>query len=387
MTGNRICPVCDEQKERLARHWSYCEWPTIGTDLKQTLRGILLGAGSLQGNGDAKFLTLRTKHRELAEWLLKQLGWLAHSCRRREGREDHAPTYVARTHAHETLGHWRHRWYESDGRKRLQTDGRLTPHAGRLWWALAGGLEWGEYDSQRRGAFSAAQPDKEQRIAAILTDAGFNPTVYDGRVVLESTVLDAWLEWIGSMVPGVEYKWAPTQTVYRSFKRGRLLSGQAGMTALDVLGYLMEAAHQVGRSPTVAEFDALDLPCSSNLIRRHFGGWDTAKRLVGLEVHIDSDELRRLYWDEGLSLTEVGDELGISADATRELMQEHGIPRRDAGGHNYIDANADELERLYWDGGLSLGGVAEELDMSPATVRQRMEDFGIPRRGPGESPE
>jgi len=216
MPANRVCPVCGERKERLSRHWSYCEWPTIGGDLQETLRGILLGGGSLQGNGDAKHLIVQTRHRELADWLLEQLGWLAHSCTRREGRDGHAPTYAVRTHAHETLGHWRHRWYGGDGHKRIRTDVTLTPHVGRLWWALAGGLEWYEYDSQRTGAFSADQPDKEQRIAAVLTDAGFDPTVHDDRVVLKPTTLDAWLEWIGSMAPGAEHKWAPTQTAYRS---------------------------------------------------------------------------------------------------------------------------------------------------------------------------
>ena len=216
MTPNRVCPVCGEQKERLSRHWSYCEWPTIGGNLQETLHGILLGGGSLQGNGDAKHLIVQTRHRELADWLLEQLDWLAHSCTRREGRSDHAPVYAVRSHAHETLGHWRHRWYDADANKRIRTDGTLTPHVGRLWWALAGGLVWGEYDSQRRGEFSAAQPDKEQRVAAILTDTGVNPTVYDDRVILEPTTLDAWLEWIGPAVPGVRHKWASTLAAYRS---------------------------------------------------------------------------------------------------------------------------------------------------------------------------
>jgi len=216
MTGNRVCPVCDEQKERLSRHWSYCEWPAIGSDLQETLRGILLSGGSLQGNGDAKHLIVQTRHRELADWLLEQLDWLAHSCTRREGRDDHAPVYAVRSHAHETLGHWRHRWYDADGRKRIRTDITPTPHVGRLWWALAGGLVWGEHNSQRRGEFSAAQPGKEQRIAAVLTDAGFDPTVYGERVILEPTVLDAWLKWIGPTIPGVGHKWASTLEAYRS---------------------------------------------------------------------------------------------------------------------------------------------------------------------------
>jgi len=397
MTGNRVCPVCGEQKERLSRHWSYCEWPTIDADLQETLRGILLGAGSLQGNGDAKHLIVQTRHRELADWLLEQLDWLAHSCKRREGRGDHAPTYAVRSHAHETLGHWRHRWYDGDGCKRIRTDVTLTPHVGRIWWALAGGLEWYEYDSQRTGVFSADQPNKEQRIAAVLTDAGFAPTVLDDRVVLKPTTLDVWLEWIGSMAPGAEHKWAPTQTAYRSFRKGALLSAQANMTALDALECLIEAAHQVGDSPTKAEFDDCDLPCSSSLIRRHFGSWDTAKRLVGLQINasahhpagsdIGPDELQRLYWDEGLTLNEIGDELEISKSTVQALMEEYDIPRRDAGGHNYIEADSEELERLYWDVGLTVAEVADELDMSPATVRQRMDDFEIPRRGLGKSSE
>jgi len=217
MSANRVCPVCGETKERLSRHWSYCKWPTIEANLQETLRGILLGAGSLQGNGDAKHLIVQTQHRELADWLLEQLDWLAHSCKRREGRGDRVPMYAVRTHAHETIGHWRHRWYTDDGHKRIRTDLTLTPRIGRLWWAVAGGLEWaGEYDSQRKGVFSADQPGKEQRIAAILADAGVDPTVLDDRVVLKPSALDDWLAWIGPMVPGVGHKWASTLAAYRS---------------------------------------------------------------------------------------------------------------------------------------------------------------------------
>ena len=283
MPANRVCPVCGEQKERLSRHWSYCEWPSIGADLQETLRGILLGAGSLQGNGDAKHLIVQTQHRELADWLLEQLDWLAHSCKRREGRSDHAPTYVVRSHAHETLGHWRHRWYDGDGCKRIRTDVTLTPHVGRLWWALAGGLEWGEYDSQQKGVFSAAQPGQQYRIAAILAEAGFDPTVHDDRVVLKPTALDAWLEWIGPSVPGVEHKWATNRIEYQTLRRSP--DDQQEYKAQLCITALQTAATDISERLTPARFDEQVEIVDSTTVMDTLGGgnWLDALSVAGVQ--------------------------------------------------------------------------------------------------------
>ena len=35
--GSRDCPVCGETKDRLSRHWSYCEFPNADGDLRSHL--------------------------------------------------------------------------------------------------------------------------------------------------------------------------------------------------------------------------------------------------------------------------------------------------------------------------------------------------------------
>jgi hypothetical protein len=219
--GSRDCPVCGETKDRLSRHWSYCEFPDVTDGLRALLTGILLGGGSLQGHGEnTQHLLVQTTSRDLAEWLFGELGWLAHSLRRETFDGEHDPIYHVRTHAHSYLRRLRDDWYR-DGTKRLRTAVALSPRAGRAWWALAGGLEWtGDYDSQVRGTFSAKADSRAAAIITLLERRGYEPRRLNRRVVLYGDDLRGWLDWIGGPVPGVEYKWALGRDAYELF-RGR----------------------------------------------------------------------------------------------------------------------------------------------------------------------
>lgn len=213
--GNRRCPECGETKDRLSRHWSFCEFPTVDDDLRALLTGVLLGGGTLQGNGEnTQHLLVQTTSEQLARWLFRELDWLAHSLGREIFEGEREPIYRVRTHGHTFLRWLRDAWYR-DGKKRIQADTSLTPRSARVWWALAGGLEWtGPHDSQVRGTVSAEADARAEAIASVLETAGFKCKRLDRRVVIYRPVLREWLAWIGEPVPGVEHKWALHQDVY-----------------------------------------------------------------------------------------------------------------------------------------------------------------------------
>ena len=52
----------------------------------------------------------------------------------------------------------------------------------------------------------------------------------------------------------------------------------------DVIQLLQHAADELGKSPTVREFNSLDLEVSSDNIKRLFGTWNGAKEVAGLET-------------------------------------------------------------------------------------------------------
>lgn len=218
-----ICPTCDREYARISQHWakSSCDHPTVTRTSHDFLTGLLLGGGSVQGNSANKYTTIGTRHRPLADWLYTELDWLAHSLRRVDPPGEQGQFYRVRTHAHPALTAYR-QWYV-DGRKRLpeRICIDLNSRGGRVWWALAGGLQWSdpEYATTRQATVSALDDDRAARITAILEDIGLEPTRAGKRVQLPPKQTTAWLEWIGPPVPGVEYKWAADHQEYRTAKR------------------------------------------------------------------------------------------------------------------------------------------------------------------------
>ncbi|QCW05294.1 hypothetical protein [Natrinema pallidum] len=212
------CPRGCGSYQRLSRHWSgpNCEFPPLSADQRETVEGLLLAGATIAGNGPNKHLVVGTVHEPLATWLADQLEWLTHSVRERDGGENRQLEYRVRTHAHATLS----RYVEwTDGDRRPPEGYEPTAHTARVWYALAGGLQWpGEYDSQRTALFSAEADARAAWIMDVLEAAGFEPTRAGKRVQLRPTETTRFLEWIGEPVPGVVYKWTDSKDEYQALR-------------------------------------------------------------------------------------------------------------------------------------------------------------------------
>jgi hypothetical protein len=197
----------------------------------RTHRGAAPRDGHIGGNGANKHFHLSTLWRPFAAWVFRELGWLAATIvfldNSQENRERPVPAqqYKIRTHAHPALTRLRS-WYDESGTRRLPAPedlpaGRLTPRAGRAWHATAGSLGWSnpDYATTRQAYFSAEADDRADRVKTLFESAGFEPTRADKGVQLPPTQTSAWLDWVGSPVEGVEYKWADSPNEYRKTKR------------------------------------------------------------------------------------------------------------------------------------------------------------------------
>jgi hypothetical protein len=168
------CPDCGEEYARLAMHWQGpCSPSPLATDVLELLAGLLLGDGYVGGSGPNNHFQLSTRWRPLAAWLFDELGWLASRVTRVEHPDRPAPNqqYIIRTHAHPGLTRFR-AWYTEGGGKgrgvrRLPAPedlpaGRLTPRAGRGWYAAAGSVAWSDptYATTRQASFPATNDER-----------------------------------------------------------------------------------------------------------------------------------------------------------------------------------------------------------------------------------
>ena len=103
---------------------------------------------------------------------------------------------------------------------------------------------------------------------------------------------------------------------------------------------------------------------------------------------MDAERVERLYWDEGYSLADVGDVYDSDGVTVLNFMKDEGIPRRTPDqekGTAWKDA--DRLRRLYWDEGLTLEEIGDKLGCTAGTAGRWMERLGVDRElPPGEKP-
>lgn len=95
----------------------------------------------------------------------------------------------------------------------------------------------------------------------------------------------------------------------------------------------------------------------------------------------NSETLRELYIDKGLSLREVADELGCSKRTVQRWMDNHGIPT-DPSTHDQTGPWRDRetMVELYKERGLSIQQVADELGTAQGTIQSWLDKHDIETR-------
>lgn len=96
----------------------------------------------------------------------------------------------------------------------------------------------------------------------------------------------------------------------------------------------------------------------------------------------DEAWLREKHIDEGMTLQEMADYAGTTFDTVRYYMRKHGVERIGNARPDAKYRDADYLEREYWENGKSLNEIAEDCDTDGPTILRWMKRHDIPRRTP-----
>lgn len=96
----------------------------------------------------------------------------------------------------------------------------------------------------------------------------------------------------------------------------------------------------------------------------------------------DEEKLRALYVDEQMSIPDIADKWDCGTTTVEQWLDKHSIDKRDRGGlpNDHPLKDAQELRRLYWEEGLSQGDLAERFDVYRKVVSKYMDQHGIDAR-------
>ena len=100
-------------------------------------------------------------------------------------------------------------------------------------------------------------------------------------------------------------------------------------------------------------------------------------------LNLETKEMRRLYFDEGLSLRRVAKRFGITFQAVHLRFRGAGIPLRPRCGPPPRRIEKEGLERLYLTECLSISKIAEVLRITTYSVGLELDRHGIERRKQG----
>jgi transposase len=95
----------------------------------------------------------------------------------------------------------------------------------------------------------------------------------------------------------------------------------------------------------------------------------------------DPEVLERMYREQEMAMPQIADELDVAVSTIHKYLNRHGIETRTHTSRKDVPfRNAETLRRLYWDEGLTIGEVASETGASKTTIKKWMNHHDIPRR-------
>jgi lambda repressor-like predicted transcriptional regulator len=98
------------------------------------------------------------------------------------------------------------------------------------------------------------------------------------------------------------------------------------------------------------------------------------------QPRVSTEELRHLYSDEGLSLAKVGKRVGMSPNSVYDRLLKAGCKMRPSKGRAKIEFPIEELRHLYFDEGLTLVEISKRVGLGSNTVEHRLKEAGYKLR-------
>lgn len=222
-----VCPFCKDSKNNLPNHWrlSSCDRVPYHPHHIEVIEGLLLSDGTITSYPPTSKFQIGSTNKEFLEWLSGVFGLfsgdvclsetsdqIAH--RNREtgfspdaDSKEYSDYYRLRTMADNRLNGIRDRWYVK-GEKKIPNDFQLTSRSAKMWYIGDGHIRGTGKRRQNRVAISNRSFDVD-RCISILREQGFYPTSSGSNDHLLLSVSDTqkFFDYIGSPVPGFEYKW------------------------------------------------------------------------------------------------------------------------------------------------------------------------------------
>lgn len=168
------------------------------------------------------------------------------------------------------------------------------------------------------------------------------------------------------------------------------------MTNIDINQIKHLYYHEKKSVPEVAEILGCSPEIIYDLMKKHGmqrRSYSEAHRLRHAQTtsNVDDAEIVRLYFEEYLSMKDVGDRVGLSAHNVQKRLTAAGYqprkkwertrksrhPHRKSLISKLTDADLAEIERLYYEEGLSLVEIASRYNCSETAVRTYFKQHGV----------
>lgn len=123
----------------------------------------------------------------------------------------------------------------------------------------------------------------------------------------------------------------------------------------------------------------LEVLTISEHLKRHWeeGDYDDIHDRDG--DHWDEDLLREMYWEEGMTMYDIADELGVNQASIKQRFHDFGIETREPGQGVRPWHDEEVLRDLYTDTDNTQRDVCDMLGCSPPTLRKWLDKLDVPR--------
>jgi len=96
---------------------------------------------------------------------------------------------------------------------------------------------------------------------------------------------------------------------------------------------------------------------------------------INLEKY--KEKIKDMYWDKRLSLEKIAKDMGVSPGTIRKNMILYRIERRASRKRDLKKPNKKEIEKLYFDNNLGIGGIKKSLDVGLTTFYRWLKEEKI----------